>query len=1146
MRDNISLIFAVLFAVFVLIILPLISVTSRQDSISYNKVLALTTNFVDDVRTKGYLTEQDYTEYLTKLALTSNTYKVEMEYHEKMLIKNIENTDEYVEDTMIYYNKFIVDTINPDDGDDTDEDVLKLAVDDEFYVKVYNTNITTASLLYNFFARVSIPEKIINIGYGGKVSHSSGSNFIQTNFESAYTPIVRLDIVKDDRISEGIDPRTETTWSGIDNDYISTERLYFNTEKAGAKLVVEFTLSRFAKVGAFTITSDMFTSGRVNKDDVKNHIINYLVLSGELKGYTVQIDPNTIKVESDSEEGLQLKGTITITGIKLEEGMYRTSSFINVKPGLGEGNTGIISPSVSSEEIIMTRPQPGISIRRTNAYAHELDANEKVEFEVSVSNIENFAGKTKRYKLISVSTNEEIISVNTNDGTINIIDGTEAILGTLTDRQIVSEVEKYTLTLTINKLPGKFVGQELKLVIETELSGKTIKGDSDKFVYTNELTQYNIKGISYAGYIHKGNSYTSNLPTYTINQGEELKIKAKITLDNAIENEADKQRVNDMVLNDLILKDTTTSLVASTTISITKSEVGSNYVEITFSIPNDKAGTISYYLYNKQDESVKEDSFSVEVKSTISYTITGVGFNGGCFTSYGNKISNNEYEFEEANDRNYLSLGVRLKITPEVIDESEAREAIIQLIKEDIVLKNITEDKTVELDFSYNYASEDKVNISVSLPVKEAGVREYYLYSKKDTNIKSETVKVTVKNDETSVYGITGFGEITDKKFLAYNDEDDFTVSFKIDFTRVEYYNFTYEERDKLIYYIRDNLKLINLEDNSEVLIYKYSDKDGKFNPYFKTDLEDMYLDMSWKYNLLTTDLTGRYKLKLGEFESNEFDIKVLENDLQYIEFIGENYKYATITHYDNDWQTLEGNIGFSQLANIKIANPEVKSYSNSQLANLLKNYIKYKERYYNREFEYDYNLVVTKIKNTEDLLSVKLTFKIQGEETYPRYPGGITVENCHQEGKDIHILLEDKAITNYYSCSLSSSYINLSGITEENQYDYDFGGVSPTMTISWKKNQNYITDGYCNSVSGVEDILRDGLNIRTSDGLKRPRLYVWPEFVEDISNDNYYSYKFKVFFYPWETEEIYSLTDSETYYLYLYDKKISNITVRY
>ena len=80
MEDNLQRVFSILISILILFILPLYIAFEKMDDISYSLALKITSNFVDNVTAKGYLTKEMYNDYISRLSVTGNVYDVKMEH----------------------------------------------------------------------------------------------------------------------------------------------------------------------------------------------------------------------------------------------------------------------------------------------------------------------------------------------------------------------------------------------------------------------------------------------------------------------------------------------------------------------------------------------------------------------------------------------------------------------------------------------------------------------------------------------------------------------------------------------------------------------------------------------------------------------------------------------------------------------------------------------------------------------------------------------------------------------------------------------------------------------------------------------------------------------------------------------------------
>lgn len=80
MEDTLQRVFSILISVLILFILPLYITFEKIDDISYSLALKITSNFVDNVTAKGYISEEMYNDFISELAVTGNVYDVKMEH----------------------------------------------------------------------------------------------------------------------------------------------------------------------------------------------------------------------------------------------------------------------------------------------------------------------------------------------------------------------------------------------------------------------------------------------------------------------------------------------------------------------------------------------------------------------------------------------------------------------------------------------------------------------------------------------------------------------------------------------------------------------------------------------------------------------------------------------------------------------------------------------------------------------------------------------------------------------------------------------------------------------------------------------------------------------------------------------------------
>lgn len=173
MGDTIITIVAIVLAAILMFVFPLMSMSDRTDDIAQLTVTTQTTEFVDNVRTTGRLTMDDYSAFEQSIAATGNTYDIEMEL--QVLDENPGKKTTQADYTKIgenvYYSMYtsqILDTIAPSGGA---KKVLTLKEGDWFSTTVKNTNTTLAQTLSNFFYTVTGNDTyVIAAEHGGYVT----------------------------------------------------------------------------------------------------------------------------------------------------------------------------------------------------------------------------------------------------------------------------------------------------------------------------------------------------------------------------------------------------------------------------------------------------------------------------------------------------------------------------------------------------------------------------------------------------------------------------------------------------------------------------------------------------------------------------------------------------------------------------------------------------------------------------------------------------------------------------------------------------------------------------------------------------------------------------------------------------------------
>ena len=154
MGDSTITIIGIFLAAILLFIFPLMAMSDRTDDVSQLAVQTATTEFVENIRTTGRLSNANYSQYIEKLAATGNSYDVELEV--QVLDENPGKKAVQTETTKIgenvYYNLYTSQIL----GEYLDQNkTLALKEGDIISATAKNTNLTIAQQLKNAFYKVT-------------------------------------------------------------------------------------------------------------------------------------------------------------------------------------------------------------------------------------------------------------------------------------------------------------------------------------------------------------------------------------------------------------------------------------------------------------------------------------------------------------------------------------------------------------------------------------------------------------------------------------------------------------------------------------------------------------------------------------------------------------------------------------------------------------------------------------------------------------------------------------------------------------------------------------------------------------------------------------------------------------------------------
>ena len=173
MGDSLITVVAIFLAAILMFIFPLMTLAERTDDISSLAVQTATTEFVDDVRTTGKMTLEDYDAYLSDISSTGNTFDIEVLIQQ--LDENPGMKTTQAEATKIgenlYYNMYTTQV----EEQLYSKGRITLKEGDLVTVTAKNTNQTISQMLRNFFYMISGNDSYSIVGQHSGVVSVNGS-----------------------------------------------------------------------------------------------------------------------------------------------------------------------------------------------------------------------------------------------------------------------------------------------------------------------------------------------------------------------------------------------------------------------------------------------------------------------------------------------------------------------------------------------------------------------------------------------------------------------------------------------------------------------------------------------------------------------------------------------------------------------------------------------------------------------------------------------------------------------------------------------------------------------------------------------------------------------------------------------------------
>lgn len=80
MEENVQRVFSIIIAVIVFFLLPMYVAFEKKDDTAYALAVRMTSELVENIKNNGYISKKMYDDYVTRLAITGNTYDIKIEH----------------------------------------------------------------------------------------------------------------------------------------------------------------------------------------------------------------------------------------------------------------------------------------------------------------------------------------------------------------------------------------------------------------------------------------------------------------------------------------------------------------------------------------------------------------------------------------------------------------------------------------------------------------------------------------------------------------------------------------------------------------------------------------------------------------------------------------------------------------------------------------------------------------------------------------------------------------------------------------------------------------------------------------------------------------------------------------------------------
>lgn len=157
MSDTLITVVAIVLAAGLIFVVPLMTMADRLDATSQAQVEAIVSDFVDEIRSTGKITQEKYSKFQENLAATGYTFDVEMEakiLDENPGKKTLQTASDKIGENVYYseYTSQIEEQLNKTTG--SDAGIKKLKTGDMILVTVKDKDLTLAQQLKQFAYKI--------------------------------------------------------------------------------------------------------------------------------------------------------------------------------------------------------------------------------------------------------------------------------------------------------------------------------------------------------------------------------------------------------------------------------------------------------------------------------------------------------------------------------------------------------------------------------------------------------------------------------------------------------------------------------------------------------------------------------------------------------------------------------------------------------------------------------------------------------------------------------------------------------------------------------------------------------------------------------------------------------------------------------